>query len=160
VGLGGVYMDVLVLTKIAEKFLKKEYNLDLTVPIEVSGRMKSTLGYFKYKKNKPVVVKLSKNLLDFYHEDAVLDVLKHELIHYACFVQKKPFHDGDLYFKNELKRLGVSKTRTYKHKGIVYRYQCKNGCQTFTKRMKGYEKKYICRHCKGKFLYIGEEITK
>ncbi|HDR7922346.1 SprT-like domain-containing protein [Bacillus cereus] len=149
------------LTAIAKDFLQEEYGLPLTINIEISSKMTSTFGVFYVKSVKervPKVIRLSKNLIIHQEKDIIIDVLKHELVHYACFIQGKPFRDKDTYFKQELARVGSSRTRTYEFKGKVYCYECKKCGETIHARMKGYEKKYVHRNCRGKFKFIGEGI--
>ncbi|MED2592359.1 SprT-like domain-containing protein, partial [Bacillus thuringiensis] len=63
--------------------------------------MTYTFGVFYVKSVKervPKVIRLSKNLIIHQEKDIIIDVLKHELVHYACFIQGKPFRDKDTYF--------------------------------------------------------------
>ena len=102
----------------AEKFLEKNYGTDLTIPIKISGRLTSSGGYFKYWEYiegeiAPTEILMSERfiasaLLDGQEGlEAILDTLKHELIHYVLCKQGKDFDDGDYEFESELARLGV-----------------------------------------------------
>ncbi|MFE8094518.1 SprT-like domain-containing protein [Bacillus toyonensis] len=153
------------LTEIAKDFLQKEYGLPLTVNVELSSKMTTTFGMFyikSVKKRIPKVIRLSKNFVTYQEKDVIIDVLKHELVHYACFMQGKPYKDKDAYFKQELARVGSARTRTYKFKGErkrkVYSYECKKCGKNIQARIKGYEKKYIHKDCHGEFKFIGEVI--
>ena len=148
------------LTVVASNFLKKEYGLILTVPIRVSSRMTTKLGAFVTKANKPHEIIISKNLLENYSEDTIVDVLKHECVHYALCSLGYPYRDGQAKFEMELKRLGVSSTYTYSFKGTVHLYACKKCNVVFHKKMKGYEKRYCCAKCRRKFKYLGEKHIK
>ena len=102
----------------SNKFLKEAYGLELTIPIVINGRLSSYEGYFAYsrrnEKRTPLRIEFSErylalSMLDT--EDGILSVIqliKHELIHYACFMLNKPFSDGDEYFENELLKHGSS----------------------------------------------------
>lgn len=151
-------MNLEELTKLANDFLLKEYHLDLKIPIEISSRMKKSLGAFVIRNNVAYKIKISKNLINYYNQEIIVDVLYHECIHYALFTLKRPYKDGEAYFKNELKRLGVSESHTYVYKGIVHYYQCPNCNIIFERKMKGYERRYYCAVCNGKFKYLGERI--
>lgn len=151
------------LTTIAKEFLQKEYGLPLTVNIEISSKMITTFGTFYIKSVKeriPKVIRLSKNFVIYQEKEVIIDVLKHELVHYACFMQGKPYKDA--YFKQELARVGSARTRTYTFKGErnrkVYSYECKKCGKNIQARMKGYEKKYVHRNCHGEFKFVGEVI--
>lgn len=114
------------LTEHAKTFLMDKYNLELEIPITFNGRLTLSLGRFKYypNQNKPVNIELSKRLINHYDRETALDVLEHELIHYACFMLGKPYRDGDWYFENELKKHGVARTKTFKLKGLYHEYTC------------------------------------
>lgn len=148
------------LTNIANQFLKSTYNLELSIPIRVSGRMTAKLGAFVLRGNKPYEIVLSKNLIENYSMDTIVDVLKHECVHYALYSLGKPFKDGQDEFENELKRLKISSTYTYSYKGIIHVYKCSNCNIVFHRKIKGYEKRYKCGRCRKKFKYLGESILK
>lgn len=143
----------------ADQFLKKHFNISLGVPIRISKRMTSKLGAFKvqYKGQQQVKAEiiLSYNFLLNYPKDSILDVLYHECVHYALFSLGKPYKDSDEIFTRTLQELGISQTRTYHYKGKTHLYECPRCNYQFTRNMKGYQKRYICRKCKGKFAYKG-----
>lgn len=143
----------------ANEFLIEHYGLQLEIPFRISSRMKSTFGHVRFKRKGgkliPFEMKLSKNLLENYSEDVILDVLYHECVHYALCMLGFPFRDADDCFKREVDRLGVSRTRTYRYKGKAYRYECKGCGVSFVKKTKGYEKRYMCAKCKGRFVNKG-----
>ncbi|CAD2074330.1 hypothetical protein GCM10007275_05740 [Jeotgalicoccus coquinae] len=148
----------------ADKFLRENFGLRLEIPVRISKRMKSKLGAFQIKiQGRKVVsqeIVMSHTFIVNNTEETVLDVLRHECVHYALYTLNKPYRDSDREFIETLERLGISKTRTYKYKGQSYLYECKKCSYQFTKRVKGYNKRYICRHCRGKFLYKGAVETR
>lgn len=152
-------MNAQQLQSYAEDFLRKNFDLSLDVPLRISKRMKSKLGVFSIKYNKNEILSseivLSYNFVINNDKDAVLDVLYHECVHYALFKKRMPFRDSDPEFINTLERLGISKTRSYQYKGQSYLYECRKCGYRFSKNMKGYEKRYMCARCRGKFLYRG-----
>lgn len=101
----------------AEKFLKQNYNTTLTIPIKISGRLTSTGGYFQcrrtHNEKQPVKIEISERFMaSALHDgqeglEAILDVLKHELVHYVLCKQGKNFSDGDSDFESELARLNI-----------------------------------------------------
>jgi len=108
--------------------------------------------------NNPLEIQLSYNLLNYQSEDVIIDVFKHELIHYLCFITGKQYKDGSSDFENELKRQGVSSTHTHSYKGKGHEYVCTCCNNTIKTRRKGLDKKYVCSKGKGKFIYKGETI--
>lgn len=152
-------MTVHKLTKIAERFLKEEYNLKLTIPIKFNNRLTTTLGRFIIDRNtfKAKVIEINTKMLANYTEEEIIDVLKHELVHYACFKMNKPFDDGDPFFENELKRLGVNSTNAYKYRGKVHMYGCKKCKRVMAetvRKTKKYEK-FMTACCHADIVYFG-----
>lgn len=106
----------------ANKFLEKNYNTNLTVPIKISGRLTSTGGYFKARIEKgirkPMEIQMSERFIaGALHDgqeglEAILDTLKHELVHYVLFKLGKDFSDGDYEFESELARLDIGTSGT------------------------------------------------
>lgn len=152
-------MNAQQLKSYAEDFLKEHFDLPLDVPLRISKRMKSKLGVFSIKYNKNEVLSseivLSYNFVINNDKNVILDVLYHECVHYALYKKRLPFRDSDPEFINTLERLGISRTRSYKYKGQSYLYECRKCRYQFSKNMKGYEKRYMCGRCHGKFLYRG-----
>lgn len=126
-------MTIRELEKFAQEFLSKEFGLKLGVPISINGRLTRSLGRFLSYRNRrtgqesATGIELSKALYESRDKKKILDILKHELVHYALLEKGLPNNDGDPYFENTLKRLGVSSTHTYAYSGKVHVYQCDCG---------------------------------
>ena len=106
------------LKKYSEEFLEKNYNTELTIPIKISGRLTSSGGYFKYRRvaggeKEPMEIQISERFIaSAIHDgqeglEAILDTVKHELVHYVLCKQGKDFSDGDDDFESELARLDI-----------------------------------------------------
>lgn len=101
----------------ANNFLEKNYNTSLTIPIKISGRLTSTGGIFKARImggiREPLEIHISERFTaGALHDgeeglEAILDTLKHELVHYALFKLGRDFRDGDYDFENELAKLNI-----------------------------------------------------
>lgn len=137
----------------SQNYVKDNFDIDLTVPIEVNGRLSRALGRFISRKGQPHKIELSRSLLEDYDAKTILDVLNHELIHYALCTLKKPHNDNDTYFINTCKRLNVSLTGKIEAKS-VYQYQC--NCRILESTRRRHLKNYRCSDCKGDFTYIGK----
>lgn len=112
---------------IAKDMAKRNFDLELNIPININGRKNGNgLGvfWFNRKLHKSLKIDLSKRMIQYYKPEAVLDTLLHELTHWACFESYKPHNDGDDFFENELARVGASSTRTKSHAGEIYRMYC------------------------------------
>lgn len=150
------------LTQYAKNWLKETYGLELEVPIIINARLTQSLGHFKYYiSGKPHSISIAKRTVDYYGKEATLDVLKHELVHYACFVLGKPHADGDWYFENELKKHGITRTHTYKRKGVFHTYYCLDcGDRVSTRSRQINPHKlphYYSKCCKAPIRYNGKE---
>lgn len=147
------------LERCAENFLRSNFNLELEVPIRISKRMKSKLGVFivKYYGGEAAgsEIVISESFIANNEQAAVLDVLYHECVHYALYKTGQPYRDSDEAFIRTLDRLGISRTRSYRYKGESFLYECRKCRYSFSKNMKGYEKRYRCRSCRGRFIYTG-----
>ena len=103
------------LTTFAEKFLYESYGMKLTIPIVINSRLKTALAYFRFWHNGiPENISVSEKFLAGSRYDslevafgAITAVLKHELVHYALFMKKEPFNDGDPHFESELARVSA-----------------------------------------------------
>ena len=123
------------LINIANKFLEENYDISLDIPIEFNTRLKRVFGRFVSSKSKgSVKIEMSVDFIINHPKNHIIDVFKHELVHYALFEKGLPFHDGDPIFESELKKHGVSSTHTYEYLGEVHRYICENCNKIFEKK--------------------------
>lgn len=115
----------------AQKFLAKHFpSVPLTIPIELNGRLRTTLGYFQETtrngKIEALRITISKQMLQYgtYMEDLqtainrVLPTLHHELVHFALLQLGLPNDDGDPTFENELARVGAPSSGTTKRNKV------------------------------------------
>jgi SprT-like protein len=145
-------LDSRELYSISREFLDKEFDMKLEIPIFINNRMKTTYGYFQVRNEQSWKIEMSKEFIDTHPREHIIDVLKHELVHYACFEQGMPWRDKDKYFKDTLDRLGVSRTRTYHTLGKFHRYTCNCG-KKFDRKRKLSAGSY-CGECKT-LRYVG-----
>lgn len=162
--------NIYQLQDFARKFLKDTYNLELVVPLKLNGRMKTTCGWFRYKKRSrvPVVVELNKFFVENNESDLVIDVLKHELIHYALFMKGIPCRDGDYEFEKELKRLGVVSQSTINQYNVVSKprnlhyYRCQESSCNKEYRLKRALRNQGIHHrcnCGGRLIDLGKKVV-
>lgn len=131
-----------ILIKEAKYFCKKHYGLNFNLPLNISKRLTRTYGYFQCRSRQKVAIKIDisykmiATALAFGDFDMVLDVLRHELVHYSLFMLDRDYYDGDEDFESELARLNISasgvtaknrvkSTRTLKVYEAYPRFQCK-----------------------------------
>lgn len=150
--------DVKQLEEIANDFLKKNFSMKLTVPIRICNRITMVAGYLRTVNDEPAEVVISGNLIKYYTTAEVIETLKHECVHYALLLLNKPYEDGDEYFENTLKQLGLTAILRYKGKAHVYR--C-TGCNHNIRRIRRFNvARYQCSGCKGRFEYVREVLIK
>lgn len=144
----------------AIKYMQEEFALEMGIPIKLNGRLTKGLGQFVYSYNEGAVkIELSKKLVQYNDNETVLDVLYHELIHYALFLQGLPFDDRDQTFIEacESRNVGLTKTGRYKLERHVYQCrECGRESNRGTRLQKG--RYYSCRRCKMAMPYIGKRV--
>lgn len=101
----------------ARNFLKKNFNMKLGIPIKIDGRLTKAGGSFHYYRrkdhNEAKVIKISQRYIACALHDevdgipAILDVLKHELVHYALLELGMNHADGQDDFENKLAELDI-----------------------------------------------------
>jgi SprT-like protein len=146
----------------ARKFLMEAYGLELTVPVEVNGRLKSTYGRFVYQPRgrQPLRIEMGKNYIEHQEWKTIYETLKHECIHYALFVLGKPHRDGHPVFEAELQKHDSHSTGTVQYRGKVVQYGCPCCNAVFTKkrRYKNNGLGYRCRKCQEQIVFLGEKV--
>lgn len=164
----GTYSVEKEMENFAREFLKEEFGVDLTIPIKINSRLTSTFGWFRGRTNRvtgvrePVVIEISKNMIEYQGFDFAYGTLKHELVHYALYIQNLPYNDGTYTFEQELKRVGAPSSGT--RKALIKKevYQCKGCSHKFlrNRKLNNHNKykgsNYNCT-CGGQLNYIGQE---
>lgn len=168
--------DIMTLTQYqlkmyAKKFLNDTYGMNLTIPVQLNGRLKRTCGRFKYRqwidgRKEPVCIELNKYFVENNKPVVVLDVLRHELVHYALFMQNKPNKDGHPVFENELKRLGIVSQNDINKYNIASKhikiqiYQCAD-CDNVFERQRALANggRYHRCSCGGRLIDKGKKVV-
>ena len=151
------------LEKHANEFLKREFNLTLEIPIEINGRLKSVAGTYNYsynqatKKITPQKIQIARFAIDNNSFEDALKILEHELVHYALCIKGEKFSDEDLNFINTCNRLEIPLSHDLKSEYKIFK--CEK-CGKTIKESTDISKRYICKHCGGKFELIGTELLR
>lgn len=152
------------LTMYARNFLRDEYEMDMSIPLVLNGRLKRSMGRFMYMRegNRPVRVEMNRDFVNNNDIDLILDVLKHELVHYALCYKGMDFSDGDSDFENELSRLGVISQKDVDKitiKSTKQVYDCKecNHRYTMNRRLRNNGINHSCK-CGGKLKDMGKMV--
>lgn len=147
--------------KFCKKFLKEEFDLNLDIPVKINARLSKTLGFFTHYSGRGRAVELnfSKKLFEVYSMEDIIGVLKHECTHYALYELGKPFHDGDEYFENYLKKVGASSTGTIRAKHPMHTWECDTCSNKYVKHKKMNYSNSYCSGCGigSKIIYLGKQ---
>lgn len=150
-----------VYMKIAKDFVTEHFNLSFSIPIVRNNRLHTSLGRFVYsRKNEAIRIELAGFLLDCATEEIIVDVLKHECIHYALFEKGLPHRDGDTYFEGQLIKLGVSRTNRLKV-GPYMQYvceQCNRHAETKNRRLYKRPQMYRTTCCHARLIITGTTV--
>lgn len=168
-----VNYNIYQLRQYAKKFLMDTYNLELTIPLQLNSRLQRTCGWFRHTRYKdgrdiPNCIELNKYFVENNEPNVVLDVLRHECIHYAMFMLKRPFKDGSKGFEAELKRLCVVSQKdidkyviqSKPKKMIVYKCIMPNCGQEYhrTRKLQGDGAFHHCK-CGGRIKNMGTKMV-
>lgn len=138
------------LEDIATKFCAEEYAIAFDIPLKLNGRLTRALGRFVYWNSGRCQIELAKDLIEKYDLSDIIDVLKHELIHFCLWKLQLPHDDGHPYFEEELKRLGVSATKTNECRRDKHIHKCDCCGEVFVESRKLKQDKWYHKKCKGK----------
>lgn len=116
-----VQQEIQTFAKHTREVLGEEINLAVdkleNCPVEISTRMTRTKGQFEFdyiKRNgkvvniRPTKIKIAKHLLDNYHDEDIVDTIRHECVHLIVDVYKKNSMGHNKTFKQFCQMLGVS----------------------------------------------------
>lgn len=145
----------------AKEFLRENYRQPLTIPITRNNRLRSSLGRFVYDRDQRAIrIELAGFLLDYGAQSTIIDVLKHECIHYALFEKGLPHRDGEAYFEKQLQLYGVSRTKELKV-GPYMQYicgKCQQAGETKNRRLLKNPSMYRTTCCHAKIILTGEKV--
>lgn len=97
----------------SQNFLKENFDMELEIPIKIDGRLTRAGGSYHHTDKKGLMIKISERFMYSALLDetegvgAVLDMLEHELVHYALHMQGKDYDDGSKEFEETLAKLGI-----------------------------------------------------
>ncbi|MCR6097789.1 SprT family protein [Salipaludibacillus agaradhaerens] len=119
-------------------------------------RLRTTGGrYALYSHN----LEINPKQLEFYGEEALIKIIKHELCHYHLHLEGKGYQHKDKDFKTLLAAVGGSRycqtlPGSHNKTHTVHYYQC-TSCDRFYKRKRKINtSRYVCGACKGKLKKI------
>jgi len=145
----------------AKQFLKRHYNIELTIPIKRNNRLRTTQGRYVTKQDgTPVHIDVSGQTLEYGSKEAIKGVIKHECIHFALHQLGKPYKDGSRLFEAELAKHQAPSTRTIQI-GKLFTFTCNNCGKSGETRRKQLVKtpaRYRTACCGSTLTVTGEKI--
>lgn len=112
----------------AHDFLSTEYGIDACPNIEIANYLTDCLArlesYEDKNGNPSVRILVSSRVVEYYTMKEQMDIIKHELVHYAFAASGKNFRDGDAEFEQELDRLKLPHQDEMQLRGKVHIYSC------------------------------------
>lgn len=173
--------SLIIATKEARAFLRNTYNLNLDIPIVENKKVKKLNGSFKYNYNKitkketPICIELNTEVLKYASIEKMLDVVRHECVHYALLLLGKNNSDGAEDFEKELvkynicsnynKSIGVQEKVYYQ--AVLECTKCKAKIKTRRRTVNKTALSKLCSSCckadlkfVDRYIYNGKEYIK
>ena len=80
----------------------------ITCPVTVNGRLTRSLGRVKFMCNFPTAIEFSRILLEEGTDNDIINVIKHEYVHYFLLITTKERHGHDAMFKAKCAEIGCT----------------------------------------------------
>ena len=137
----------------------------ITVPVNINARLTTTLGRVTFSSIDchPIKIEFSKNFIDTGADADILNVIKHEYVHYYLLVTTGENHQHDASFKAKCANIGCTHdgtkgkvNMTAKFKYEVWCEDCNDIIGTYSRMCKTIKEiKYCqCGRCGGKKLKV------
>lgn len=149
------------LQDIANELAIECFLTSLNIPVVYNTKLKNAMGRFGAD-NKGMRIELQP--MTEYTLETFIGVLKHELCHWYCYINNKPYNDGDEYFENHIKRINAPSTNEIEAYTRLQAFACSNmNCNNpkklYTRTAKSYHrlkvKGAVCPLCGANVTYIG-----
>ena len=88
---------------------------EIQVPVSANARLKRTLGKVKFARYScsPISIEFAQVLLDKGSDNDIMNVIKHEYVHYFLLVSTGENHGHDALFKKKCKEIGCEHIYTH-----------------------------------------------
>ena len=86
----------------------------ITIPVRANGRLSRTLGRVRFYNDscEPIFIEFSKKLLEEGTDNDIMNVIKHEYVHYFLLVSTGENHGHDAMFKAKCAEIGCTHGKT------------------------------------------------
>lgn len=129
---------------------------EIKVPVKINPRLSRTLGRVRYTGLRPTSIEFSQDLLKDGTDNDIINVIKHEYVHYYLLVKTGENHGHDAMFKAKCAAIGCEHIYTHnslegesKYKYEVWCTKCNKIVATRSRRCKliDYVDYYACANC-------------
>ena len=86
----------------------------ISIPVEPNGRLTVTLGrvHFNRYNCMPTCIEFSRKLLNEGTDNDIINVIKHEYVHYFLLIETGEDHGHDRMFKEKCAKIGCTHNKT------------------------------------------------
>lgn len=102
-------MNKVEIANILDKFLMDNFNCHFDLPINFNNQLTNVIARVVFL-NPHLEIASYISQVDYLNQQALLDVLKHEALHYYLWQRKVAFQDGTDCFESWLKELKLPTT--------------------------------------------------
>ncbi|NEU32602.1 SprT family protein [bacterium LRH843] len=123
-------------------------------------RLRTTGGRYLLSNHN---IEINPKQYEFFGEDALVGIIKHELCHYHLHLLGMGYKHRDRDFKRLMERVGAPRfcdivPGTTNKEPVRYQYECSHCNLLYNRKRKIDVKKYVCGKCRGK-LRLRSEIN-
>ncbi|MCU5746535.1 SprT family protein [Staphylococcus sp. SQ8-PEA] len=119
-----------------------------------NNRLRTTGGRYMLKSHH---IEINPKQYEHYGEQALKDIIKHELCHYHLHLKGKGYQHRDKAFKELSSRVGAPRyctpIQSYEER-VNYIYRCKNCGHLYRRIRKVNLRQRVCGHCRGNLLLL------
>lgn len=104
-------------------------------------------------------IEINPKQYEFYGEEAIIGIIKHELCHYHLHIEGKGYQHRDRDFKELLKKVDAPRyceviPGTKRKASVTHIYMCTNCKQQYRRKRRMNVEKYVCGICRGKIKKV------
>lgn len=136
---------------LVEQISRDEFSREFTHVARFNTRLRTTGGRYLLRTHD---IEINPLMLSEFDQENLIDVIRHELVHYHLHMNGKPHQHKDRAFKALLAQVGGSRYAPTTSKRIVnYIYECENG-HRIERQRKINTGKYVCGKCRGRLYEV------
>ena len=105
-------------------------NITIDTPVNINGRLSRTLGrvHFNGVTCSPLKIEFSRSLLEHGTDNDIINVIKHEYVHYFLLITTGENHGHDYMFKAKCAEIGCEHDKTHNEVEAKQKYKYEIWC--------------------------------